>query len=94
MNYIRYKLTSIHHGLDEEIQLELKRRAPNWIRLLRLKKLRLAIKDRLHNLAPIRRHRLKPGRASLQSTSTGERRRTWRRLPLFATTTCPFPAAG
>ena len=53
MNYIRYKLTAIHHRLDEEIKRELTRRAPSWIRLLRLKKLRLAIKDRLHNLALI-----------------------------------------
>ena len=62
MNYIIYRLTAIHHRLDEEIKKELRRRAPSWVRLLRLKKLRLAVKDRLHNLAPIRRHRLKPER--------------------------------
>jgi len=60
MNYIVYRLTAIHHRLDEEIKSELRRRAPSWVRLLRLKKLRLAVKDRLHNLAPIRRRRLRP----------------------------------
>jgi len=62
MNFIIYRLTLIHHRLDEEIGRELKRRAPSWIRLLRLKKLRLAVKDRLHNLRPARRLRLNPGR--------------------------------
>ncbi|MBV9881832.1 MAG: DUF465 domain-containing protein [Sphingomonadaceae bacterium] len=61
MNYIFYRLTAIHHRLDEEIKRELRRHAPSWVRLLRLKKLRLAVKDRLHNLTPIRR--LKPRRA-------------------------------
>jgi len=60
MNYIIYRLTLIHHRLNEEIRSELQRQAPSWIRLLRLKKLRLAVKDRLHGLAPI--GRLKPGR--------------------------------
>ena len=58
MNYIVYRLTAIHHRLDEEIKKESGRRAPSWVRLLRLKKLRLAVKDRLHKLVPIRR--LKP----------------------------------
>jgi hypothetical protein len=62
MNFIIYRLTLIHHRLDEEIRRELKRRAPSWIRLLRLKKLKLAVKDRLHNLRPARRLRLSPGR--------------------------------
>jgi hypothetical protein len=62
MNFIVYRLTAIHHRLDEEIRRELKRRAPSWVRLIRLKKLKLAVKDRLHGLAPVRRLRLKPGR--------------------------------
>jgi hypothetical protein len=62
MNFIIYRLTLIHHRLDEEIKRELKRRTPSWIRLLRLKKLRLAVKDRLHNLRPAKRLRLNPGR--------------------------------
>jgi hypothetical protein len=61
MNAIIYRLTFIHQGLDEAIRLELKRRAPSWVRLLRLKKLKLAVKDRLHNHMPHRR-RLTPGR--------------------------------
>jgi uncharacterized protein len=47
-----YRLTTIHRKLDEEIRRELKRRAPDSLRLLRLKKLKLAIKDRLHRHFP------------------------------------------
>jgi hypothetical protein len=47
MNAFVYRLTAIHRKLDEEIRRELKRRVPDSIRLLRLKKLRLAVKDRL-----------------------------------------------
>ena len=43
-----YRLTMVHRRLDDEIRGELKRRFPNHIKLLRLKRLRLAIKDRLH----------------------------------------------
>jgi len=46
-----YKLTIVHRKLDDEIRRELKRRFPDGFRLLRLKKLRLAVKDRLHMLA-------------------------------------------
>lgn len=62
MNAIIYRLTYIHQGLDEAIRLELKRRAPDWLRLLRLKKLKLAVKDRLHNHVP-RTRRLQPVKA-------------------------------
>jgi hypothetical protein len=41
-------LSVIHKRLDEEIRRELRRRFPDTIRLLRLKKLKLAVKDRLH----------------------------------------------
>lgn len=51
MSALIYKMTVVHSKLDEEIRRELKRRFPNSIRLLRLKKLRLAIKDRLHMLS-------------------------------------------
>ena len=48
-----YRLTMVHRFLDDEIRGELKRRFPNPIKLLRLKKLRLAVKDRLtRRLAP------------------------------------------
>jgi hypothetical protein len=54
MNAYLYRLTVTHRRLDEEIRSELGRRLPDTIRLLRLKKLRLAIKNRLHRLAPQR----------------------------------------
>jgi hypothetical protein len=47
----RYNLTQLHKRLDEQIRTELKRRMPDSLRLLRLKKLRLRVKDRLHSLA-------------------------------------------
>lgn len=42
-----YRLSVVHRRLDEEIRREIKRRLPDSIRLLRLKKLRLAVKDRI-----------------------------------------------
>ena len=48
MNAMTYRLTLVHRKLDDEIGRELKRRLPDWLRLLRLKTLRLAVKDRLH----------------------------------------------
>ena len=48
MNAFIYRLTVLHRRLDDEIRRELKRRFPDSMRLLRLKKLRLAIKDRLY----------------------------------------------
>jgi len=48
MKDLFHRLTRAHRLLDDEIHSELKRRFPNHIKLLRLKKLRLAVKDRLH----------------------------------------------
>jgi hypothetical protein len=48
MNAFIYRLSVVHRRLDEEIRAELKRRFPDSIRLLRLKKLKLTVKDRLH----------------------------------------------
>ena len=48
MNWIVYRLTLIHQRLEMEIGKELRHRFPNHFRLLRLKKLKLAVKDRLH----------------------------------------------
>lgn len=42
-----YRLSSMHRRLDDAIITEVKKRIPDWIRVLRLKKLRLAIKDRI-----------------------------------------------
>jgi hypothetical protein len=49
MNAFVYRLSVVHRRLDDEIRRELKRRWPDSMRLLRLKKLRLAVKDRLHS---------------------------------------------
>ena len=48
MNPMLYRLSVLHKRLDDEIRRELKRRLPDSMRLLRLKKLKLAVKDRLH----------------------------------------------
>jgi uncharacterized protein len=45
-----YRLTLAHQRLDEAIRSEMTRRLPDSIRLLRLKKLKLAVKDRLAGL--------------------------------------------
>lgn len=50
MSATTYRLTSIHKSLDEAISRELKARLPDSLRLLRLKKLKLAVKDRLSAL--------------------------------------------
>jgi hypothetical protein len=51
------RLSVVHGRLDDEIRRELKTRFPDSFRLLRLKKLKLAIKDRLHGFV------LKPRKA-------------------------------
>ena len=48
MKTLMYRLTSIHRKIDDEIRGELARRFPDSIKLLRLKKLRLVVKDRLY----------------------------------------------
>lgn len=47
MNEYIYRLSVVHRRLDEEIRREIRMRFPDSIRLLRLKKLRLAVKDRM-----------------------------------------------
>lgn len=47
MSSATYRLTRIHRRLDDAIRMEMTRRLPDSLRLLRLKKLRLAVKDRL-----------------------------------------------
>ena len=58
MNPIIYRLKLVHTRLETEIRRELKARWPNRDRVTRLKKLKLAIKDRLHGTA---RHALRVG---------------------------------
>ena len=50
MSSATYRLTQIHGNLDEAITREMRRRLPDSLKLLRLKKLRLAVKDRLATL--------------------------------------------
>jgi hypothetical protein len=50
MSSSTYRLTQTHRRLDEAIRQEMNRRLPDSLRLLRLKKLRLAVKDRLATL--------------------------------------------
>ena len=53
MNPFNYRLTLAHSKLDAEISREQKRRVPDSVRLLRLKKLKLAIKDRMYRLVSV-----------------------------------------
>lgn len=48
MNPVIYRLKLVHSRLEAEIRRELKTRWPDSHRVSRLKKLKLAIKDRLH----------------------------------------------
>ncbi|HEX8223488.1 MAG TPA: DUF465 domain-containing protein [Allosphingosinicella sp.] len=50
MSSAAYRLTHIHRRLDDAITVEAGRRLPDSLKLLRLKKLRLAVKDRLATL--------------------------------------------
>jgi uncharacterized protein len=58
MNPILYRLQMVHSRLEAEIRRELKARWPDRNRVTRLKKLKLAIKDRLYGTA---RHALRAG---------------------------------
>ena len=53
MTSLLYRLMRTHKKLDEEIRAEMRRRAPDWLRVLRLKKLKLKVKDRLSH-GPVR----------------------------------------
>ena len=45
-----YRLTRIHGSLDDSIASEMEKKSPDSFRLLRLKKMRLMVKDRLQLL--------------------------------------------
>ena len=49
MNAFSYRLSVIHRKIDDAIRRELRLRFPDSMKLLRLKKLRLVVKDRLHH---------------------------------------------
>lgn len=51
MSVIAYRLLTVHRRLDDEIRAQLSRRWPDLAKVQRLKKLKLAVKDRLHRLA-------------------------------------------
>jgi len=48
MKTLIHRLKLIHRKIDDKIRGERARRFPDSIKLLRLKKLRLAVKDRLY----------------------------------------------
>lgn len=50
MNPVLYRLMRTHARIDAEVRREHKRRFPDSFRLLRLKKVKLAVKDRIHRL--------------------------------------------
>lgn len=50
MSSSTYRLTHTHRRLDDAITAEMRRRLPDSLKLLRLKKLRLLVKDRLATL--------------------------------------------
>lgn len=47
MSATTYRLTLVHRSLDDSIRKEMSLHRPDTFRLLRLKKMRLAVKDRL-----------------------------------------------
>lgn len=47
MKALFYRLTHLHTEIDGQIRYEMTGRSPDQFRLMRLKRLRLAIKDRL-----------------------------------------------
>ncbi len=57
MRFWAYRLQLIHRRLEDEIMAERRRKLPDTTRVARLKKLKLAVKDRLYNLT------MKPRRA-------------------------------
>jgi hypothetical protein len=50
MSSSTYRLTQTHRRLDDAITREMRKRLPDSLKLLRLKKLRLLVKDRLARL--------------------------------------------
>jgi hypothetical protein len=47
MNFLLNRLSIMHRNLDIAIKQEAKQRLPDFVRLLRLKKMRLALKDKI-----------------------------------------------
>lgn len=51
-----FHLLTKHQKLDEALRVEQSRRWPDVVRIMQLKKLKLAIKDRLHRASARRQH--------------------------------------
>jgi hypothetical protein len=47
-----FRLLEIHQRIDDDLRRELRRRWPDPLRVLQLKKLKLRVKDRLYGLTP------------------------------------------
>lgn len=47
-----FTLLEMHQRIDEALRRELRRRWPDPLRVIQLKKLKLRVKDRLHGLTP------------------------------------------
>ena len=70
MNALIQRLIATHRVLNREIRRELARRFPDQIRLVRLKKERLAIKDRLFRHFPDASHMRRAPRVALARVRT------------------------
>jgi uncharacterized protein len=55
-----FRLLEYHQKLDEELRGEMRRAWPSFARIQRLKRLKLAVKDKLQRLALKTRKRAKP----------------------------------
>ena len=51
MTFSSFRLMQFHQKLDRELRAELKRRWPDVFRIQKLKRLKLAVKDRLQKIA-------------------------------------------
>ncbi len=51
MSNASFRLMEYHQRLDTQLRIELRRRLPDMLRIQKLKKLKLAVKDRLSRLA-------------------------------------------
>ena len=64
MTFSSFRLMQYHQKIDRELRAEITRRWPDWFRIQKLKRLKLAIKDRLEGHAkaslrrPLRLHKI------------------------------------
>lgn len=57
-----FRLTQIHQRIDDQLRAEQRRRFPDGLRMIQLKKLKLRAKDLIHRLTQSARTK-SPGRA-------------------------------